>query len=669
MDNQPIRLDKVFTAFKLNPFDVQIDLEEGFSVSGPVTLELFYDGVAQPDVVVPVTVSGDQISFTFTPEQLQAMPTKGAQFFIKYGGEYHFEAPIVTTLNGALPTSRAISVTTPLSQVIRVSAYNDLGLSASAAVQNTYLKDLASATLEDVDQEWEEVTSTTAGTSANSATVNPTTKVISLTASATGVGANLRQTFNLTNFTDLKKGDVITIMGQWKESITNAINTERFKMTLIANGSAVSVFPRVKQLTPTVLQYEADYTVQTISDSLEVRFTIGAGNTAFGSTNTYTWVFLGIGYDKQKFDQFSRLNADAVKKTLNSLYPFYERSPKISKASGNGTIDDSAIIQDEINDAIQTSGKYEFRRGQVSKVLSPLSIKGGLHIYGYNRSGARINGDTAGMNVFEIDTTSSVWFSHFEIGRSANVTATAIKFLSNVINRRSLIEDMRFTSVKGLEVFSSDGLEVWKSEFQGPQNPVTIDTSAGVGTVSNALFNWNKFIDCDKNAFDIYSASNLTIANNECRSTGTTYIDNFARLSLKYVATNKGLFLFGNNVSGIQNNGLVVSTDADVFLKRLEAYDNTFECQAAASSANCISLTATTSNGIEDVSVESNKLYNKLYGVTGTNIKNFIFGGGRVIGDGTAGSRALNLTNASYSVYSFLRSGQSTADVLTGTAL
>jgi hypothetical protein len=131
--NAPASLGE-FIAFRENPFNVAITLPSTYPVVEPVTAELWFRDVKQVDQIVPVTVTGQKIEFTFTVVQLRAMVK--TKFYILFNGEYVFFAPITATMGGAIPEAREVFVSiAPVGEVL-VSVYSDkatVGLAQSAA--------------------------------------------------------------------------------------------------------------------------------------------------------------------------------------------------------------------------------------------------------------------------------------------------------------------------------------------------------------------------------------------------------------------------------------------------------------------------------------------------------------------------------------------------------
>lgn len=135
--NAPASLGE-FIAFRENPFNVGITLPSTYPIVAPVTAELWFRDVKQIDQVVPVTVTGQKIEFTFTIAQLRAMVK--AKFYILFNGEYVFFAPITATMGGAIPSAREVVVSLePIGEIL-VSIYSDKATVGAAQASATEAK-------------------------------------------------------------------------------------------------------------------------------------------------------------------------------------------------------------------------------------------------------------------------------------------------------------------------------------------------------------------------------------------------------------------------------------------------------------------------------------------------------------------------------------------------
>lgn len=141
MNNQPAKLDK-FVAFRENPFPVDIVLPDVFEITEPVTVELWVYDVLQ-DVEIPVTVDGQTVSFELTVEQLRLISE--GYLYVLFDGQYVLGAPIGTTMDASIPTSRTIATDVPTIGIIRVSVYSDAYSAQVATEQAEVAKNYAAS--------------------------------------------------------------------------------------------------------------------------------------------------------------------------------------------------------------------------------------------------------------------------------------------------------------------------------------------------------------------------------------------------------------------------------------------------------------------------------------------------------------------------------------------
>lgn len=120
--NAPANLGET-TVFRENQFDMAITLPAGYTISTPVTAELWFRDVYQADQVVPVLVVGQRISFILTVAQNRALVK--AKLYILFNGVYKFFSDLTATMGGAIPTTREITVSVQDIGEVLVTTYND----------------------------------------------------------------------------------------------------------------------------------------------------------------------------------------------------------------------------------------------------------------------------------------------------------------------------------------------------------------------------------------------------------------------------------------------------------------------------------------------------------------------------------------------------------------
>lgn len=146
MTNGPTKL-KDIEVFTENPFNQTIELRDDVVIEAPVTVEVWYNGVNQPSVVVTPTVVGQVITFGLSVAQLRLLPAKNASINVKFDDLYVIQQKVFPTKTAALPTPVVDVYTANASIVYRVSFYSD---ATNAALAQEALDDVLAAKV-DID--------------------------------------------------------------------------------------------------------------------------------------------------------------------------------------------------------------------------------------------------------------------------------------------------------------------------------------------------------------------------------------------------------------------------------------------------------------------------------------------------------------------------------------
>lgn len=135
--NQP-NLLRAVPVFTENPWVRVINLLPTVVIAPPVTVELWFSGVNQPDIVPSLSVVGQTITVGLTVAQNRLLPAKGASINVKFAGSYVIQQELTPTKKGAIPEDVVEEYDTPGLGVFRVSYFSDL-TNAKMAADSTQL--------------------------------------------------------------------------------------------------------------------------------------------------------------------------------------------------------------------------------------------------------------------------------------------------------------------------------------------------------------------------------------------------------------------------------------------------------------------------------------------------------------------------------------------------
>lgn len=637
-----------------------------------ISIEVWYNGVYQPDVEVPVTISGTSLLFEFTAAQLQDLPAKRAQFFIKFGtDDYRFEAPLKPTLDGSTPANKVINVTLDNSQTIRISSITDDSAKAVASLTQK-LSELASQAISDESIAWEEIiTPATVIASINGGTANASAKSITITGTNHGRGTGLRQTFSMGSFAEIASGDIVYLKSLWVETVAGSITGSTFSVSLTVNSEAIFVQPTFTRVNSTTFQIVVPYFRQTSNDSVALSMVIGPSSGVVPATVEYDWGSLSVYSGSQLFSQYGEQQADQAVK-LSVLYPFMERSAVVTKCVGDNVTDEKARLTDEIGDAIATSGELRLLPNKIIRTNTAVPITGAVKISAPENGNCRVspfhNGDG-----FQVDTELPVHFENFEIYRSIgnSNTATAIRFMTNVVNNGSRIRNMKIGTDKGLAIFKSIGLVVERTEFtgvKGTNGAVAVDEASTAITVEDLVLRELAFKGCTGNVLNLYSVKNTMVKDIKYTPIGSDYPGICFRVSATTAGTTySDLYLENIICNEFLTYGIYVSLATGKTLSRVNIHKSTLIPRTGTTPAQMMYLFGTDANSINDVELSGFKIYNPLVGVLAQNVNNLAIGDGLFSPVGTAaGQRAFSFTNVKYKFGSFIRNTHVAADSITG---
>jgi len=672
MNNQPRSLGD-FIAFKLNPFPVQMIFPDSYALPAGITVEIWNNGAIMPSITVPVVISGNSISFEITPVQLQALPAKKAQLFVKFGADdYRFEAPIIPTLSGSTPAGKVINVSVDLNQTIRITSITDDSAVAISSLTKK-LGDMVSATLEDEDVSWEPiVVPATAIASLNGGVANGAAKSIVITSNH-GRGTGLRQTVNMGSFIEVSSGDIVYLRSLWVESVAGSITGSTFSVSMTVNGEAVYIQPSFTRLDSTTYQIVVPYFRQTSNDTVILSMIIGPSAPTIVGSVEYDWGSLEVSSGSLLFTQFGELQSDLNSK-MKILYPYYQKSSIISKCVGDNVTNEAARLTDEIGDAAATSGELRLLPNKIIRTSSAVVVQGQVKISCPENANCRVspfhNGDG-----FQVNTELPVHFENFEIYRSlgnAN-TATAIRFMTTVVNNGSRIRNMKIGTDKGLAIFKAIGLVIERTEFtgiKGANGAVAVDEASTSTTVEDLVLRELSFKGCTGNVLNLYSVKNTMVKDIKYTPVGSDYPGICFRVSASTAGSAfSDLYLENIVCNEFLTYGIYASLAAGKTLSRVNIHKATLIPRTGTTPAQMMYLFGSDANSINDVELSGFKIYNPLVGVLAQNVNNFAIGDGLFSPVGSAaGQRAFSFTNVKYKFGSFIRNTHVAADSITGTS-
>jgi hypothetical protein len=554
LTNQPDSLGKV-TAFQERPFHFNIDFEEGYVIDEPVLVEIWtYETMV--DNTTPVIVDGQNVSFTFEVEQLREFSE--TKIYLKFDGDIKLASNIIPTMDPAYPSEHSVDVVlNDVPGIVKVSVWSDRGnallaqqaaADAEAARDETieamvevsdrvpkFLNDLANKIMLDRDTEYTDVSGAlTSSGGATGTTVNTGTKAITITSGNSGSGAFMRQAFDLSVFDEVRITDKINILVRLTETESGTITSSSLGVRLYINGvlsGVTSTAPALYDAATKTWQIQMQPAVGALTDEYEVEVYMKVGAPVQAATTVITWIELGANQDKYVFEDAVDYIDESLR-ALDSIRVTFDDQPVVTAIDMTGLTDVTAAWQEEIDRAINTSGKWLGRVG-TPMVTAPLNITGQLVI---EANGMDVNvaiptplAPTAGAELFFISTVKPVkiydLLARRLIGNPSH-QPTWCRFDPLVINKGSKFERCAvYNMPRGMTVDYCDGLEISNFYFGGGQfyglragyaSPLLttnlkvhrssfdtyLDVSAQVASLNGFEFLWN----------DIFSTSGSTFS-------------------------------------------------------------------------------------------------------------------------------------------------------------
>lgn len=455
-----------------------------------------------------------------------------------------------------------------------------------------------------------------------------------------GANAYLRRSFLTSIFTNSSANDKVWLRLLLTESkiglISNIVAMSLKRSGTDVTPSSNEITLRAYSENPSWLEMIFPYTLQSASDNLEITLTIKSSAPMQSSNETISWQTLNLFNRTDGYTNAVDVVDSATRKS-EYVYTFFEKAATISKAPVNSSTDSGPKIQDEINNAIATSGEIVFPQKGTILIKTPLTINGGLFIKG---RGTVFNPDiaTAGQELFTISTSEQIVCEDFTINRiNGSVLPTSFKF--TVANKDSILRRISFINIpESLFLDNVDGLVLDSCSFAAGQYSVKIGHSAPSSvknlTIQNCKFNgvnvwciWAKYSD------------NLNIINNLFTAGTVTPKRNI--VVTPDSGTNQNLKIIGNISDAFIEYSIRVGTSLTATFKNLLISGNFLIDNSG--TTNCLPIGITGTNpapatppfSIDGIVIDGNQIRNRAIAVYVKDVSNLNLNGNSVIGQGT----------------------------------
>lgn len=469
------------------------------------------------------------------------------------------------------------------------------------------LKALAYPTM---DPSWNAIDVITTGVSASGATINTSEGTISIPTGSTGSGTYLRKDFKVDSNPLNQPGDIITFEVIMRESFVGALNPF-VKISLYKNNTLVpNIEVTAVQMESKVLQYLFDYVIDEAGDDLAVRVSMDAGSPIATANIIYTWNSLAYTNPKERHGTLMEKVAETLR-NADTMYTFFSRRARTSKANIYNTIDNAALLQDEIYDAVQTSGVLLMPKNATMFVGSPLIINGGLLLIGAGIStifNTALNG-----TLFQFATNDDIQFQNFQIYRLTGAfTAKAIEFSDQYANKRSVFENVVFTNMQNpVSVNYAENVLFDRCQFNAGINCIDIGEKSSQSvrdvTVRNCRFNSFSGIGVSSN-----TGNDITVADSQFYAVAGTNIYNARGVyvgSADHVAEN--VIIRDNKFKYFREYGIRLAAGATGKLNNVEVKSNKFEDRSSVSSSTGIYATSANAGSFDGLNIHDNEFKTK----------------------------------------------------------
>lgn len=699
LNNQPATLGKL-TAFKENPFPVNIVIDDTYTIVEPIGVEIWTDDVLQDDST-SATVTGQEIDFELSVEQLRQIESSKLYITSGAGGSkrYIFGAPLVTTMEPFVPTPNTTAYQVNEVGEVRVSVWSDAvnaliaqqqatiattqagiattnaGIATAAAADVTtrfqgFVNQFGDELSDQSEIEWIEVGGLMAGTSANGGTANTTTRTISITNGSTGRTSSLTESFDLDNLDNAAVGDISKIRLKLSELIAGTIDSSTVVITMAVNGANHPITYSFLDYGDTGTVYEAiiSYTITDLAADLEIKVAIKSDAPVQSPATSITWDSTGYYLDKYLFEQ----GIDKVAQTTSdfyALFPHQELPSTYAIMDGGGVTDITPWLQDYIADAVAKSGCIEFKRNALHYVATKVDILGGLEMHGH---GASIIANDS--EAFTVKTTERLWAHHMIIRRNnSSLNATSFKFDSGYSNVDSIIEHVHFYNLPNhLYLDYVKKFKLLDCRFTSGQSGVIVG-SVAQDSVSDMEILRNIFDTVFVVSITSSTGNNLTIAHNQIGkySASSFYGARCIQVAVS-AGTHKNVQLLNNTCEAFTEYAYRIAASSGATLDRVLISGGSCRDDSTSTTSSPMRITCASGATFTDLNVtgglqlitkgnaiDIDAVTNAM--VTGVNIRQHT---------GTySGSRALNITNSTYLQKSNTGVGLANANVFTGSTL
>lgn len=661
LNNQPATLGKL-TAFKENPFPVHITIDDSYTIVEPVTVEIWTDDVLQEGLTVSATVTGQDIDFELSVEQLRQIDSSKLYIVSDSGVDkrYVFGAPLVTTMDPFIPTPNTTAYQVNEIGVIKVSVWSDavnaliaqeqaniatakaniattqatIASNAAADVNTRFgalLNDFGTTLADPSQIEWINTGGTLTATSVTGGAANATARTITISNGSSGANAALEWTFDYSNLDYLAVNDPIQIRLKLTESDFNTIAPDTVVITMTVDGSPVDISGYT--FTPygdsgLVFEVIIPRVVGSLTEVPKIKVAIKSDAPTQSPGKTITWDSLGYYSDKYLFtqgvNQIAQTNAD-----FYTLFPHQELSSTYAIMDSGGVTDITPWLQDYIADAVAKSGRMEFKRNAQHYVATKVDILGGLEMHGHGAIFIANNSE-----VFTVKTTERLWAHHMMIRRNnTSVNATSFKFDPGYTNEDSVLERIYFYNLPNhLPIDYVKRLKVRDCRFVSGQQGVVMGAVAQ-DSVSDVELLRNIFDTVFLIGISSATANNLTIGNNTFGkySASAFYGGRCVQVAIT-AGTHKNLQILNNTCEAFTEYAYRIAVSSGATLDRVQISGGSCRDESSSTTSSPMRITTTSGGVLTDLNVSAPlQLVSKYIGididavtnavVTGVNIR------------------------------------------------
>jgi hypothetical protein len=531
------------------------------------------------------------------------------------------------------------------------------------------LKVLANTIMLDRNIDWKQVNGTPFGNAVNGASFNFANRQINISAGNTGKNTTFSQYITLTG--NVRKGDKVFIRvghmenvlyGTEKSNLTVDIYEDNVKLALPFNSVEIA-----SKVFEHVFEYIFDkFTV------LEARISIGSNAEQVTTLTVFTIEAVSTYYENDKIlDAIKNIDTDLRK--IAKLYPFYERSSVISKVDTTNTVDNSVRLQDELDRAVDVSGRIIFPSNASIRLTNSVTIKGSVELRGFKTKFSSVLQET-GKAQFLISTVQPFIFNGISAQRETNLVTDFIKFnplFPNVGSKFLNCTVINFPTHLSLNYCSN--IEITDCLFSYGQKAIVIGDLDN--TVKNIKIKGSKFENIAVTGIESSIAQNLSIKDNLFAVHDTEISIYMVNNIVIFLTTgiHSNLDIIDNKSNVFSNYAVIISVANGSTLKDVNIVLNRFRDGSPAKTGTTLSIIGNNGN-VDSLHLTNNKFRNKQIAVYMSHVKNAIMTSNlfKREDDPTNQfnlSRGYSINNSTYLPDSNLKLDQLNPDILTNNTI